>query len=598
MIQTIKELYDVLTSRQRLELLRLQFFVILMAFAEVSGVVSIGPFLSLASNPDQLDGNNPFSFLFSYIGLSNSDNFIFYAGLLVLFILCVATLTSTFTVRYLLHYAQRLGANFSSSLYEHYMSQPWLFHAGGNSSKLMNNITTECSRVTQGIIYPVMIMNAKIALASCIIILLIVMNPMITLSGFFIFAIIYFFIFSVVKKRVARNGIAVTESQKNRFQLMNEGFGGIKDVLLLGRSFSFKEKFLSASNEYGRANGSNATMNEVPKFWVELIAFGAMVSLILFLLSSNNGSLPLILPQLGIFAMASYKLLPAFQQVYGNLTYIKGSASALHSIRDDLLAWKISKDNKIKDSKKNISFKNQIEFRNVTFKYPTKDNFALEDISLKINSKSIVGFVGSSGSGKSTLIDLILGLMMPTAGIVLIDDKVLNLKSLRSWQNHVGYVPQTIFLSDSSIGSNVAFGLPKDLINIDKVKRAIKLSNLESFVDSLPNGLDEIVGEKGVQLSGGQRQRIAIARALYNDPEVLVFDEATSALDGLTEKAIMDAIYELSSHKTIILVAHRLNTVKKCDRIYLFENGRLIDSGSFEVMQENNKKFKNMSHHS
>ena len=296
--------------------------------------------------------------------------------------------------------------------------------------------------------------------------------------------------------------------------------------------------------------------------------------------------------------MASYKLLPAFQQVYGNLTYIKGSASALHSIRDDLLAWKISKENKIKDSKKNISFKNQIEFQNVTFKYPTKDNFALEDISLKINSKSIVGFVGSSGSGKSTLVDLILGLMMPTAGIVLIDDKVLNLKSLRSWQNHVGYVPQTIFLSDSSIGSNVAFGLPKDLINIDKVKRAIKLSSLESFVDSLPNGLDEIVGEKGVQLSGGQRQRIAIARALYNDPEVLVFDEATSALDGLTEKAIMDAIYELSSHKTIILVAHRLNTVKKCDRIFLFENGRLIDSGSFEVMQENNKKFQNMSHHS
>jgi len=598
MIHTLKELYDVLTSQQRYELLRLQFLVILMAFTEVSGVASIGPFLSLASNPDQLEGDNLFAHIFNYLELVDNSDFIFLAGLAVLAILATATIISTFTVRYLLHYAQRLGANFSSSLYEHYMSQPWLFHATGNSSQLMNNITTECSRVTQGIIYPVMIMNAKVALATCIITLLIIMNPLVTLSGFVVFASIYFIIFSIVKRRVAKNGVSVTKSQKDRFQLMNEGFGGIKDVLLLGRSFSFKEHFSSASIEYGRANGSNATMNEVPKFWVELIAFGAMVSLILFLLATNDGSLTIILPQLGIFAMASYKLMPAFQQVYGNLTYIKGSASALNSIRSDLLDWKLSKKSKKNNVQRSIVFNNKIEFKNVSFKYPNKDIHALKDVNLEIISNSIVGFVGSSGSGKSTLVDLLLGLMMPTSGSVLIDNKTLDESSLRAWQDHVGYVPQSIFLSDSSIKANVAFGLPKNLINVDKVQRAIKLANLESFVNSLPNGLDEIVGEKGVQLSGGQKQRIAIARALYNDPEVLVFDEATSALDGLTEKAIMDAIYELSSHKTIILVAHRLNTVKQCDRIFLFENGSLVDSDSFDNMKAKNKQFQKMSDHS
>ena len=248
--------------------------------------------------------------------------------------------------------------------------------------------------------------------------------------------------------------------------------------------------------------------------------------------------------------------------------------------------------------KRSIVFNNKIEFKNVSFKYPNKDIHALKDVNLEIISNSIVGFVGSSGSGKSTLVDLLLGLMMPTSGSVLIDNKTLDESSLRAWQDHVGYVPQSIFLSDSSIKANVAFGLPKNLINVDKVQRAIKLANLESFVDSLPNGLDEIVGEKGVQLSGGQKQRIAIARALYNDPEVLVFDEATSALDGLTEKAIMDAIYELSSHKTIILVAHRLNTVKQCDRIFLFENGSLVDSDSFDNMKAKNKQFQKMSDHS
>lgn len=598
MTKLLLDLYRVLTRTQRLQLFRLQFLVILMAFVEVVGVASIGPFLSLASNTTQLAEDNYFSYLFNALEISSVDDFVFLAGIAVLVLLTIATIISTITVRFLLKYAQELGANFSSSLYEHYMNKSWMFHASGNSSQLMSNTNIECARVTQGIIYPVMIMNAKIMLAICIIIFLISLNPIISIGGFVIFSLIYSIIFVYVRKRLTLNGLAITNAQRARFRLMNEGFGGIKDVMLLGRSSTFADQYRVACNQYGYAAGWNATLNEVPKFWVELIAFGAMVSLILFLLITNNGNMNSILPQLGIYAMASYKLLPAFQQVYANLTHVRGTAPALDSIKDDLLDWKSWKANKKIESQRKVFFNEQIEFRNVSFQYPSKNELTLKNINFKIPANSVVGLVGPSGAGKSTIVDLVLGLIEPTKGSVLIDGISLDNSLLRNWQDCVGYVPQSIFLSDNTIAANVALGIPAEEIDMIKVKDAIKLADLDSFVNTLPNGLDEMVGEMGVQLSGGQRQRIAIARSLYNEPSVLVFDEATSALDGITEKVIMEAIYKLSSHKTIILIAHRLSTVKKCDQIFYFEDGCLIDSGTFDTMKKSNMKFKEMSDHS
>ncbi len=598
MFSIIKDLYRVLTTAQKFSLFRLQFLVILMAFAEVVGVASIGPFLSLAGDSNLLIGDSFFAKAFDLTGIQDKNDFILLAGVGVLILLTIATITSTFTVRYLLHFAQRLGANFAANLFTHYMSQSWLFHASGNSSKLMNNITIECNRVTVGIIYPIMVMNARIVLALAILTLLISMNPLITFIGLFGFATIYILIFYFVKLKLVQNGLAVSKNQALRFKLMNEGFGGIKDTLLLGRSFSFNTQFKKASIELGYAMGSNSTLNEAPKYWVELVALGTMVSLVLYLLVVNDGNLALILPELGVFAMASYKLMPAFQQVYGNLTYVKASGPALDSIKDDLLEWKNTHSDILQTSTSQHQLQSSIELNDLSFQYPNKAETALSNINMKIKSNNIIGVVGESGSGKSTLIDIILGLISPTSGKILIDGIPLNSKNLRNWQNSIGYVPQTIFLADASIKDNVAFGLHTDDINEERVINAIKLANLEEHIKTLPEGINSLVGEKGVQLSGGQRQRIAIARALYNDPDVIVFDEATSALDGLTEKVIMDSIYELSQTKTIILIAHRLNTVKNCDVIYLFEKGKLIDSGGFEEMKKRNSHFKLMAEHS
>lgn len=596
MIDTLKDLYSVLTKKQKKTLFRLQFLVILMALSEVIGIGVFGPFLALAGNFNLVNEEGMLRDIYIWTELQNPADFIFYVGASVLIIISISTLISTFAIRALLHFAQRLGAEISSSLYDYYMQQPWLFHSNSNSSRLMNNVTTECNRITAGIIYPVMIMNAKIVVGIAIVILLLIIDPLITCLGFAIFGFIYMLIFSAVKFRLATNGRVISKTMQTRFKLMNEGFDGIKDTLVLGRSSIFRTRFSEESFALGRALGSNVTMNEVPKYWVELIAFGAMISLILYLLAFNNGDLTAILPKLGVFAMASYKLLPAFQQVYGNLTYVKGSASALDNVKEDLKNWKhLSNENLISNELPKVSF-TKLSLNNISFKYPSKNDLALMNISIDIEKNSAYGFVGKSGSGKSTLADIILGLISPNSGTVYLDDKKFELYGSRSWQKAIGYVPQSIFLADASIEENIAFGIPENEINNDNLQNSILLSNLNDLIEEMPLGIKTVVGEKGLQLSGGQRQRIAIARALYHDPEILIFDEATSALDGLNEKNIMDSIYNLSKQKTIILIAHRLNTVKRCKHIFLFDKGKIIDSGGFEEMKEKNKQFKDMTH--
>jgi HlyD family secretion protein len=593
----IKKLFRILSRKQLVQLLRLQILISFMAFVEVIGVASFGPFLQLAGNPELVVDNKIFANIYNYFEFQNPQDFTIFFGFLVISILFFATIFSTLTIRFLLHYAQVLGAAISSSLYQYYMHQSWLFHVKNNSSSLMNKVNAECTRVTVGIIYPFMMLNARVVLAISIVTLLFITDPLITIIGISAFGVIYLLIFRIVRSRLSKQGEAISLLQGKRFKLMNEGFGSIRDVILLKKDEVFSSDFSEASYLHGKANGSISTMNEVPKFWVELVAFSTMISLVLILLIQNQGSLLLILPKLGIFAFASYKLLPAFQQIYMNSANIKAAMPALDNIYDDMIGWK-----KIESQKgftKNLSDEpiqlfSSLNLSNISFSYTETKKRAIEDVSLEIYPNQLIGFVGESGSGKSTLADLLIGLISPEEGIIKIDGVELNSANIKNWQTNIGYVPQSIFLTDATVAENIAFGVDYQDIDISKVNLAVKLANLESAIDKLQNGVNSIIGEKGVQLSGGQRQRIAIARALYNNPSLLVFDEATSALDGMTEKAIMESINSLAKNKTIIMIAHRLNTVKNCDKIFLFDNGKLIDSGSYKELKDSNVLFKNM----
>tara|TARA_Y100000768_G_C23958867_1_gene674210 strand:- start:666 stop:1805 length:1140 start_codon:yes stop_codon:yes gene_type:complete len=376
---------------------------------------------------------------------------------------------------------------------------------------------------------------------------------------------------------------------------MNEGFGGIKDVLLLGRDNDFIKRFNKTGNSLAYSLGTNDALANVPRYIMELVAFGSTITVVLFLIVYYESDLGVILPILSVYALAGVKLLPAFQSIYTCIAKIRASTPAFESIQDDLINSKKTKSNYAKENNTFLVPKKQISLENVSFKYPNKNDLVINNVNISIPVNSIVGLVGPSGSGKSTLIDILLGLIEPYKGSMKIDDKVIDDSNRRAWQNTIGFVAQNIYLSEGSIAENVAFGIPQDEINYDKVHQALKLAHLDELISKYKNGVHTRVGERGVQLSGGQRQRIGIARALYYKSEVLVFDEATSSLDGISEKKIMEAINNFSGKKTIIMIAHRLKTVQKCDQIFFLDKGQIIDNGTYQELFETNEHFKNMA---
>lgn len=596
MFKMIKQLFSLLTPEQVRKFYVLQVLVTIMAFTELLGIASIAPFMALVGDISLLQGEGVLADVYKLTGMNNPLDFLFYTGMFVLVTLSISTIISMFTIWQLSLYASRVGTEISDRLYSYYMQQNWLYHASGSSAHFIKQVSSEAPRVTDQIIQPLMYVNAKAVLAIFISISILIFNPLIAVSGLLVFVSVYIILYKLVHKRLHINGQNMSSISTERFRLMNEGFGGIKDVLLLNRHHDFVERFEKSGKIFAYARGTNIAISQVPRYFMELIAFGALIGLVLILIKLHEGNLGAVLPILSIYALAAFKLLPALQQIYGGIAQIKGSSAAFEAIKDDLAqSLHMEKQKNEISIIEDLSFRREIAVSSISFTYPQKDKPAVNGLSMIIPVNSVVGIVGSSGSGKSTLIDILLGLLTADEGELYIDDTIMNNFNKRAWQNIIGFVPQSIFLSEGDIAENIAFGIPRKDIDLKQVTKALKLANLEKFVEQLPKGLSTKVGERGVQLSGGQRQRIGIARALYHEADVLVFDEATSALDGITEKVIMEAIHNFSGDKTIIMIAHRLKTVEKCDTIYLMEEGKIIDQGTYSQLIIKNPKFKEMA---
>jgi len=597
MFRSIILFLTLLNPNQQRRLFVLQILVIFMALAEILGVASIGPFMALIGDVGILEGDNPLGELYKISGLTKSYDFIFWVGLAVLFLLTVGALISMFTIWRLSLFAQKTGTEIGDRLYKHYMYQPWLFHASESSAQLIKKIATETERVTTNIITPLMQMNARLVTALLMSFAIFIFNPKIMIFCLIIFACAYILLYNLIKIKLTLNGQTISDSSLQRFKLMSEGFGGIKEVLLLGRQREFVERFESSGKKLAHSLGSTLGLSQVPRYFMELIGFGSVIFLVLYLSRNYESDLGSILPVLSVYSMAGLKLLPVFQTTYGSIAQIRGSLSAFESIKDDLRASqeKVNPETQENPTEKHLSAQNSIKLENIEFTYPDKQKPALTQLNMEIPINRLVGLVGSSGSGKSTAIDILLGLIKPDRGQLLIDGKPLLPPQIRAWQNTLGFVPQSIFLTDASIIENIAFGIAPHSIDIERAKHVIELVHLDKLIQQLPNGLNTTVGERGVQLSGGQRQRIGIARSLYHNAEILILDEGTSALDGITEKLIMDTIHEFTGSKTIIMIAHRFTTIQKCDIIFFMDEGKIVDQGAYDDLMSRNETFKKMA---
>lgn len=596
MLLQLRELYSLLTPRQRRRLVRLQGLIILMAFAEIAGVVSIGPFMALVGDMSRLQGEGWLAQAYRWSGADSPQHFLTLMGLGVLLVLLVAALFSMYTTWRLSLYGAQVGAELSSRLYRYYLHQPWLFHASGSSSRLINRVAQETQRVTSKILQPCMQLNAKLTLVTFMSLTILIYNPVVALGGIAIFLAAYLLLYKTVRRFLIANGRRVSRSQAKRFKLMTEGFGGIKDLLLLRRQATFTTQFERASQKVARGMGVTQGLSDAPRYAIELVAFGSVILLVLYLLNAHQGNLGTILPALSIYALAGFKMLPAYQKIYASVSNIRSHLAAFEAVRDDLIASRDYATEMTASAKPDPLLPQEcIRLDQVSFHYPGKREAALNDLSLSIPVGARVGLVGESGSGKSTVVDLLLGLIHPQSGRVMVDDLTLTEENLTRWQAGVGFVPQHIFLADASILENVAFGVPRGEIDIAQVKQAVSMAQLDVMIASLPDGLETHVGERGVQLSGGQRQRIGIARAFYRQARVLVLDEATSALDGITEQRVMCDIEASAGDSTMVMVAHRLSTVRDCDVIYMIDKGRVVDSGTYTELAERNQAFRMMA---
>ncbi|MFB1490863.1 MAG: ABC transporter ATP-binding protein [Thiocapsa sp. C3-sup] len=582
----------------------MQFLVILMALAEIISVLSVGPFMALVSDPDLISSNTLFSEAYRLSGAQSASAFLVVAGIGVLAVLAISTAIATVTIWRLSIFGTMLGTELSDRLYTYYLNRDWLFHSQGSTASLTKQIASEAPRITNGIIQPLLQISARFLVTAFILAGILAYRPAVALVVMLTFLAFYLIVYQSLKRRLEFNGQRVSMISALRFKLINEGFGGIKEILVAGRQRDFVLRFQSSGKALAQAQGENTALIQLPRHLLELVAFGSVIALVLYFVSFKQDGVTSILPVLAVFGLAGVKLLPAFQQIYGSLALIRGNTSALEAIGEDL---RHSKD--LEDAIRHLelpsgsastnraTLRSGLSLQDVWFRYPGKPEAVLRGLSMDIPANRVIGIVGPSGSGKSTTVDLLLGLIEPDQGNVIIDGEPLSKSNVRQWQDRIGFVPQAIFLTDGSLLENIAFGLPPEQQDLSRVKQAVRLAELEEFVCSLPDGLQTRVGERGVQLSGGQRQRIGIARALCDDAQVLLLDEATSSLDGVTERRIMDGIFCFSRSRTIIMIAHRLKTVERCDLIFYLDHGQVTDRGTFAELVARNDGFRRMAQH-
>ena len=593
MFATLIDLFSVLKRKNKIKLIYLQVLLLVSALFEVASILTIGPFMSLVAGSAEIESSKFILLIKNFLNITNNNDLIFITGFITLFVFTLSAFIAILTTFVVTYFGNKIGAEISTSLYNLYLSKPFLFHLNTNTSDLISKISFDAERTTS-IFLRVMATNSGIIKSISIVIALLIYNYKVALVLGITFISTYVVIFFILQSKFNTIGYLLTDQKSKIYKLLTEGLGSIKDIIILSRKLFFVSEYEKSQNLIARKSAFITTMSLTPRPIIETVALGSVISLILYFAKTSDENITSILTTLAVFGLGSYKLLPSFQDIYFNLSSIKSNIPAYKVIQGFLHEANKLEEVKLKDE--NIIFKKNdtIKFEKVNFIYPDSDVPSLKDIDIHIEANSTVGIVGQTGAGKSTFGNLILGLLDPTSGTIKINEKIIDTKDkIKSWQKNISFVPQNLFLLESSIKNNVAFTLDDKSIDQAKLEKSCEQAQLSEFISTLKDGYDTKIGEKGMKISGGQQQRIGIARAIYNDTNVLFFDEATSALDGLTEEKVINSIKK-TNNKTIFLISHNFSTIKNFDKIIYFEKGRIVASGSYDELLKNSE-FKKLS---
>jgi len=582
---TARKIWGLLTSAERRSAVVLMGWMFIGMALETLGVGLVIPVIGLLSQPDFAASYPVLQQFFVTLGNPSHRTVIAAAMLGLVGVYFLKSLFLAFLAWWQMRFAFGVQEQLSQRLFTVYLRQPYIFHLQRNSAQLIRNVTSEVSIFTGKGILSIMMLLTESSVLFGLCSLLLLVEPLGALITVSVLGTAAWGFHRFTRRRITHWGEARQHHDGLRIQHLQEGLGGAKDVKLLGRETEFLEQYRLHNSQGARVGRLQATLQQLPRLWLELLAIGGLATLVLSMLAQGR-ALEAVLPTLGLFAAAAFRLMPSVNRVLGAVQSLRYGLPVINTLYEELKLAAL--EPAAQNNNEVHGFQTEIRLIDIRYTYPSASAPALNGLSVSIRKGESVGFIGSSGSGKSTLVDIILGLLTPNAGQVAVDGQDIQI-NLRAWQDQIGYVPQSIYLTDDTLRRNVAFGLPNEQIDDAAVQRAIQAAQLEEFVSSLPNGLETLVGERGVRLSGGQRQRIGIARALYHDPGVLVLDEATSALDITTERGVMQAVTALRGSKTILIVAHRRSTVEHCDRLSRLEQGRVVEEGSPQQIFQANK---------
>lgn len=573
------------------------FFVMLgMGVLEVGGIGAIMPFMAAVSDMDGMLENKQLHYLYELLGFESNKSFVIFLGSAVLTLLITRNIFFALSNWLVSRFSLMWQHHLSEQLLRKYLIQPYAFFLSNNTLELKRNVTNEVTRLVSGVIIPGIQLLTKVIIAFFIIILLVVIDPYIAVLVAATFGGSYAVLYGLVFRKLNQLSQRANDTRRAQFKLAGEAFEGIKELKLSGMEHRFINDYSALSHRKAVIETVSRSISQLPKYGIEILAVSAIMLFVLYLVGTGQ-DVSSWMPLLAVYVIAGYRMLPALQEIFSGLTTIKYNLITFESLYRDFTGLDTVHPHHtgMMDTRADFHNFQTIRLSDIYFRYPQGSDYAIQKFNLVIDRNTTVGLVGPTGSGKTTIVDIVLGLLRPIIGELAVNEIVVTPGNVKDWQQCIGYVPQQIYLFDDTVAKNIAYGIPEKEIDRVALENAARIANAHDYIiNEMPNGYETVVGQRGLRLSGGQQQRIGIARALYHKPDILVLDEATSALDGLTGNVVMDAIRLMSHKLTIIMIAHRLNTVKNCDVIHYIDQGRIVSSGTYTELSESCRHFQKM----